>query len=590
MQKAEDGEGITNTLTSPRRVDGLRRVEAPGTKSAKIGPNLANVALCVEATVAATLRLLPTYAESMDDAPATASKPRIRAQFRKPRVRLNFSRNVAGAAATGDGPKTKPYMQGYDRELDSEDDETGEGMAFEEQLILRVPDGPGENGELDELRRIIRRRGEYNDVWFKFKDSRRAVFHIGKQLYAAKLVDLPCIVESHKTLDNKQIFKIADISQMLLIERPIAHESEAIASTSATKNASNDEYIYPHGITPPMTWARKRRFRKRIHNQSIDTVEKEVEGLLNDDKRAERVEYEFIDPELADQIEQEIAQQKLTAESNALDSDDEKHDDDDAMSSHAGGDDAGLDGDFDDDENVDQDLAAELDAALAREQGDMPDDDEDDDTSTRGGGDRASDDAQSMGDSDLEDLWDDDDDNEDDVEAEVEASKSDKDEDDKDDEDDGEEEAERRVRESQLEAECREIEVLIKRKQNDVESTMNALLKSRHQQALRKLQAEHDAKKRHLGDIKQLRRTIREERAAEAARHAAAATAAAAAAGATASSTSASAPASGTPAPAASATPGTTSASTSTAQGAAEAAPEAESGRKSSSETPSSAS
>ena len=101
-------------------------------------------------------------------------------------------------------------------------------MAFEEQLVLRVPDGPGQNGELDELRRAIRKRSEYPDVWFKFKDSRRAVFHIGKQLYAAKLVDLPCIIESHKTLDNKQIFKIADISQMLLVERPIAKEAEAV--------------------------------------------------------------------------------------------------------------------------------------------------------------------------------------------------------------------------------------------------------------------------------------------------------------------------------------------------------------------------
>ena len=87
---------------------------------------------------------------------------------------------------------------------------------------------------------------------------------------------------------------------------------------------------------------------------------------------------------------------------------------------------------------------------------------------------------------------------------------------DDDDDDDGEEEAERRVRESQLEAECREIETLIKRKQHDTESTMNTLIKSRHQQALRKLQVEHESKKRLLGDLKHIRRTRREERAAHA--------------------------------------------------------------------------
>ena len=98
-----------------------------------------------------------------------------RQQVRRPRVKLNFSRNTAGSMASGDGPKTKPYMQGYDRELDSEDEETGEGMAFEEQLVLRLPDGPGTAGELDELRAAIRKRAPYPSVWFKFTGAWRPV-------------------------------------------------------------------------------------------------------------------------------------------------------------------------------------------------------------------------------------------------------------------------------------------------------------------------------------------------------------------------------------------------------------------------------
>lgn len=391
---------------------------------------------------------------------------RVRPGFRKPRVRLNFSRNVAGAHTSSDGPKTKPYMQGYDRELDSEDDETGEGMAFEEQLILRLPEGPGVAGELDELRGAIRQRGAFPDVWFKFKDARRAVFHIGTQLYAAKLVDMPTVSESYKTLDNKQIFKIADISQMLLVERPIAHEAEAMESgapASGVRSSFNiDDFIYPHGITPPMRWARKRRFRRRIHNHTIEAVEKEVEALLNDDKRAERVEYEFIDAATADAVEREILDERNTApDSDASDA-----------------------GDADGDENVDQDLAAELDAALAEE-------------------DESASSAQSG--SDMEDLWDEDDEEPEepkgDAEAEAEADGDDAD-------------AERRVRESQLEAECREIDAHVRRKQHDVESTMNMLLKSRHQQALRKLLVEHEHKKKQLAEIRQLRRTLRREKEA----------------------------------------------------------------------------
>jgi transcription initiation factor TFIID subunit 7 len=52
---------------------------------------------------------------------------------------------------------------------------------------------------------------------FVLPDSRRAVFHIGNSTYSSKLVDLPCIVESQKTLDNKQMFKVADICQVTLM-------------------------------------------------------------------------------------------------------------------------------------------------------------------------------------------------------------------------------------------------------------------------------------------------------------------------------------------------------------------------------------
>jgi len=114
------------------------------------------------------------------------------------------------------------FLGQYDRELDSDE----EDLAFEEQFILRMP--PGE--DCDKLRKAVNSREVGNDVWFKFKgaslsdclccnahspaDSRRAVFHIGNNLYSSKLVDLPCIMESQKTLDGKQMFKVADICQV----------------------------------------------------------------------------------------------------------------------------------------------------------------------------------------------------------------------------------------------------------------------------------------------------------------------------------------------------------------------------------------
>ena len=57
--------------------------------------------------------------------------------------------------------------------------------------------------------------GFYNHHFsvFIILDSRRAVFHVGNGLYFARLVDLPCIIESQKTLDN---LKVADICQVAI--------------------------------------------------------------------------------------------------------------------------------------------------------------------------------------------------------------------------------------------------------------------------------------------------------------------------------------------------------------------------------------
>ena len=42
----------------------------------------------------------------------------------------------------------------------------------------------------------------------------------------------------------------------------------------------------PHGLTPPMHWVRKRRFRKRVSKRTIEAAEEEVERLLTLDNEA----------------------------------------------------------------------------------------------------------------------------------------------------------------------------------------------------------------------------------------------------------------------------------------------------------------
>jgi len=139
----------------------------------------------------------------------------------QPKLKLKLSEKAA-AQAPG-----LSFLGPYDRELDSDDEEP---LVFEEQFVLRLPQGE----DCERLRKIVSSREVSDDVWFKFKgasttlrvhftdpssntipDSRRGIFHIGDSTYSSRLVDLPCVIESQKTLDNKQMFKVADICQVL---------------------------------------------------------------------------------------------------------------------------------------------------------------------------------------------------------------------------------------------------------------------------------------------------------------------------------------------------------------------------------------
>ncbi|KAH0611096.1 uncharacterized protein H6S33_011523 [Morchella sextelata] len=171
---------------------------------------------------------------------------------------------------------------------DSEASDREEDPAIEEQFILRMP--PGDDCEY--VRDAIERKelSPKSDIWFKFKDARRAVVCVRGNLYAGVLVDLPSIIESNKTLDKKAIFKTADICQMLLVGERIRSEEEVFSLPVRPQDVT-----YPHGLTPPMQWVRKRRFRKRISNRTIEAVEAEVDRLLRDDERAEASSFTLVD-------------------------------------------------------------------------------------------------------------------------------------------------------------------------------------------------------------------------------------------------------------------------------------------------------
>lgn len=178
--------------------------------------------------------------------------------------------------------------QGYD----SEDSEAEKDPAIQQAFILRME--PGEDAEY--LREAIangkiglaeNEGGAEASLRFLEKDCRRALVTVRGRMYAAALVDLPCIIETMKSWDKKGWWKVADVCQMLLVLGRCGSEEEA-KNFPLPREVDKETLQYPHGLTPPMKWVRKRRFRKRLSYKAIANVEEEVERLLAEDDKCER--------------------------------------------------------------------------------------------------------------------------------------------------------------------------------------------------------------------------------------------------------------------------------------------------------------
>ena len=174
---------------------------------------------------------------------------------------------------------------------------------LESQFILRLP---------PEYASTVRRAVQSGHVNLKDRltielhpDGRHGIVRVDRVPLAAKFVDLPCVVESLKTIDNKTFYKTADICQMLVstvdgdlyppVEEPVA----AAADPKASKEKDEDKetkFVWNHGITLPLKNVRKRRFRKPAKKKYIESpdVEKEVKRLLSNDAEALSTRWEII--------------------------------------------------------------------------------------------------------------------------------------------------------------------------------------------------------------------------------------------------------------------------------------------------------
>lgn len=170
-------------------------------------------------------------------------------------------------------------------------------VELENQFILRLPPTPAAA-----LRAAVR-SGVMNlkeRLTIQLEpDVRHGTVKFDKWCLSAKVVDLPCLIESHKTLDRKTFYKTADICQIMICreEDELSKTDEEESPKKKDKKDSKDKkFLWPHGITPPLKNVRKRRFRKTLKKKYVDfpEIEKEVKRLFRMDNEAINVRYEVV--------------------------------------------------------------------------------------------------------------------------------------------------------------------------------------------------------------------------------------------------------------------------------------------------------
>jgi len=115
--------------------------------------------------------------------------------------------------------------------------------------------------------------------------STKWTFHCDGASYPARLVNLPCPVEIHKTHDHAMYYKCCDVAQQLIV-----YEDEmALEEAEALPGYKHEDFpsYYHSGLTPPLKRVVDRRFAARAHKAvppprtEVAEIEEELKLLID---------------------------------------------------------------------------------------------------------------------------------------------------------------------------------------------------------------------------------------------------------------------------------------------------------------------
>lgn len=138
---------------------------------------------------------------------------------------------------------------------------------MEQQFILRLHES---------IRHVV----DLKECTIDMPDGQSAVLTHKTQRYPGIVVRLPCIVESQKSMDSKQYYKIADTSTLVAIYPDESFDLDR-----------EREILELSGLSAPLRYVKARRFRKKSSRGGYaEEIEKRVCELLEKDMRARSVE------------------------------------------------------------------------------------------------------------------------------------------------------------------------------------------------------------------------------------------------------------------------------------------------------------
>ena len=176
-------------------------------------------------------------------------------------------------------------------------------------------------------------------------ETRKGRVKFDDEIFEARLVDLPCIIESLKTTDKKTFYKTGEICQMLVCRTQddpwnTSDEEQDQTKLNKLKKQVNQyydptnpalshlrKYQWSHGITPPLKNVRRKRFRKIVRKKTVDyaDIEKEVKQLFRADRDAVKIDYEvtFVDADSAEFLDEDEQVNDLMKSNDEYSSQDE---------------------------------------------------------------------------------------------------------------------------------------------------------------------------------------------------------------------------------------------------------------------------